>query len=669
MANELPPEPAHFVNRDEEKARAFRAVDDWRGRSRPLCLALSGPGGSGKTELAFSIARTLRDRFPDGVLYVDLDDFRSDGALDPADVLGQLLGSLGVGPEWLKHPFAARCRQYWTQTDGKRLLVIADNARYASEVVPLLPASGEAVVIVASHGPLYDLADGAAVDLVLPPLSDPHALELLRRVVPDRRLTADPEAARELVRLCSGLPAALHVAARWVRTHPLRSLSRLLAEVKADLDDKGVPLVERVWDAAYQDLDASAALLYRLLAGHPGTTFTRESAAALLGQGPDACDDALEALGAAGLLDTRDLQGAPDGRMRLPELLRAHARRRARQDAADGELDDAQHRLVRWYLRQAQRADLFTAGARLVVADAVAPLPGAPDVPLADPRDTGDPDVRAARTRDAARWLAAEHHTLFACVRLAHARGLDTEAWALCEPLWTYFLDHPHQVDVTEVFRLGAASAIRAGHISATVRMRCQLARPLGESDRTDEAARELDRALASLDLLGTTDRDAKLRASAMEFHGMLNAARGDWDAAAAAFAESREVHRAIPNPYGVLLQTYRLGEAKAALGYLTEAEHLLSEARTAAVDAGRARITARTGFALAGVLRRLGRPDEARPLYDASLSAARDRGSDFDEARVLDALAELATEQGRAAEAEDRRTAARSIRRRNGVT
>lgn len=48
MRVELPPEPMHFVNREVEKARAFRAVEEWQGRSRPLVLSLSGPGASAR---------------------------------------------------------------------------------------------------------------------------------------------------------------------------------------------------------------------------------------------------------------------------------------------------------------------------------------------------------------------------------------------------------------------------------------------------------------------------------------------------------------------------------------------------------------------------------------------------------------------------------------------
>jgi tetratricopeptide (TPR) repeat protein len=148
----------------------------------------------------------------------------------------------------------------------------------------------------------------------------------------------------------------------------------------------------------------------------------------------------------------------------------------------------------------------------------------------------------------------------------------------------------------------------------------------------------------------------------------MLHSVRGDWEAAAGDFAKSREVHRSIPNPYGVLLQTYRLGEAKTRLGELAEAERLLAEAHEQAETDGRERLTARTGFALGHVLRPLGRTEEARRLYQESLDAARARGADSDEARVLDAFAELAAEEGHAEEAEQHRAAARAIRQRQGL-
>ncbi|KUO18608.1 hypothetical protein [Streptomyces dysideae] len=94
--------------------------------------------------------------------------------------------------------FGERTRQYRSLTCGKRLVTVVDNARCGAEVEPLLPASGASLVIVTSHGPLYDLQAGAVVELPLDPLAEADALELLERVTSDARLAAEPDVTREL---------------------------------------------------------------------------------------------------------------------------------------------------------------------------------------------------------------------------------------------------------------------------------------------------------------------------------------------------------------------------------------------------------------------------------------------------------------------------------------
>ncbi|MGW7822851.1 hypothetical protein ACWGLF_33125 [Streptomyces puniciscabiei] len=79
-------------------------------------------------------------------MYVDLDDVRRDGAVEVADVLGELLR--GLDAEWIAPVFPERARPYWTLTHGRRIAVIVGNARYGTEVEPLLPASGDSLVIV-----------------------------------------------------------------------------------------------------------------------------------------------------------------------------------------------------------------------------------------------------------------------------------------------------------------------------------------------------------------------------------------------------------------------------------------------------------------------------------------------------------------------------------------
>ncbi|MFI6157179.1 NB-ARC domain-containing protein [Kitasatospora sp. NPDC051170] len=647
---QVPPFTLPFENRQVEQDRVDRAVAEHPDDAGPLLVSLTGIGGIGKTALGYQLARRFADRFPDGVLHVDLDDLRLDGVVDVADAVGGMLTALGVPPEWLERGAAERSKQYWSQTRDKRLIVLVDNVRFGSEVRAFLPASGRSLVILASQAPLHDLDGTAAVEVAVGPLSLDDALRLLGNIVEDPRLQAEPDAAVRLARGCGGLPAALQVAGQWVRKYRRRSLSRLVEELTAELHGKGIPMVEAVWDAAYEGLAPAAARLYRLLPQHPGPALGESAASALLGVAPERAADALEELEAAGLLEYR-----PDG-YRMHDLLRGHAERRARQIDPDG-TDGAAARssVVGWYRRQAARADLAAAGRRMTFAPPVEPV--GPEV-----ADVDFPDAAAAY-----RWLESARLALFGCVRTAAGDGHYEDAWALCEPLWTHFLDHPHYADVIDAFRFGVAAADRSEFLPAMVRMRCQLARPLWEQGFHEEAAEHIDHALRASRLLDGVLPDRaqarRLQASVMEFNGLLKSSNGDLSGAAVEFEASRAVHAEIGNEYGVLLQTYLLGRTALAGGDLDDAVRLLERSHRMALDQGRGRMSSRSGFELGRALRLSGRGQEAEVLVRAALDGARERRSGTDEVRVLEELAVLVEDRGDLAEAEQYRAASRRLR------
>jgi AAA ATPase domain len=95
---QLPPDVADFIGRAEqiELVRNLLArVPDDKPPTAVVVSAVAGKAGVGKTALALHIAHRLRDRFPDGQLYVNLHGAEQH-PVQAAAVLGRFLRALGV---------------------------------------------------------------------------------------------------------------------------------------------------------------------------------------------------------------------------------------------------------------------------------------------------------------------------------------------------------------------------------------------------------------------------------------------------------------------------------------------------------------------------------------------------------------------------------------------
>lgn len=117
--------------------------------------------GVGKSALALHVSHQLRERFPDGQLYVNLHGATPGMTpLTSAQALTALLRDLGTEPRRIpEHPDAAAAllRSLLAPT---RTLLVLDDAANAAQVRPLLPAGAGCAVIVTSRSPLTAL-DGA----------------------------------------------------------------------------------------------------------------------------------------------------------------------------------------------------------------------------------------------------------------------------------------------------------------------------------------------------------------------------------------------------------------------------------------------------------------------------------------------------------------------------
>ncbi|MFC3891443.1 ATP-binding protein [Lentzea rhizosphaerae] len=619
MPQQLPPAPSVFVSRVDE----LTELDRWHEREeRQLLVVVSGPGGVGKTSLALRWLHDTRDRFPDGQLYVDLGAHAE--AAQPDEVLEWFLGALGV--EVVPPGLPQRQALFRSLTANRSFAILLDNAASAAQVRPLLPASPRCVVVVTSRWRLSPLGMDGARFIEVDPMDLRDSVELLERVVGEPRLAEEADAARELARLCGGMPIALGVIGARLSRRPRRTLAREVDELRtenrrlAGLDLGGTSSVSAVLDLSYVDLPPRQARLYRLSSWHPGPSFGVEAAAAMLADDVGEVEDDLD-----DLVEKNLLIEVGDDRFRFHDLLRLHAR--AQNDA---EREDAIQRAVEFYLDKA------------VVADAAA-IPGRPRVGLRF--KSADPDAFGSRA-EALDWLDHERDNLVQALRAADVHGWPDLVWQLAEAMYALFQRRHHYSDWLFTHERGVRAAQMCGERTAEARLRNQLAVALRNLGRLDEATAQVR---TVLELAG--DHDLGSRATALMRLGHIYRLRGEFDVALRYFREGLDVETRHGRTRGIALARRRIGEVLINLGRIDEAITELEESEALLdndVDKARARM-----FRSRAVLR-ASRFDEALRLAESVLADVRDAGSPLHVADAFELLGEIAERQSDLARARD---------------
>lgn len=629
VPRQLPPAPSPFVNRNIEFGLFDRLTQPSSPPGAPRVVLVTGGHGVGKSATSRCWAHANSDRFVDGQLYVDFDDVRHRGGVGIADVLGGLLRALGLGENVIPSGLADRVALFRSRLAGKRVLLLLDDARYAAEVVPLIPAGAECCVLVTTRAPLQQLlADGAGV-VRLDPLDEASARSLLAEMIGVWRVAAEAEAVDELRRICDGLPVALRIcggqlAGRHAR-RPVSWLVDCLADEERRLEQLTMGVggsLQAVFDEAYRGLLPNESLLYRALGTQTGRTFTARLAAALL---PVALPTAEALLGA--LIEAHLVEDLGE-RQRFHELLWTHAHYTARREDAVDVREAIISRMIGHYLDAAQRMDHAIMPDRLRFAAAP---------------DSAGSELAFAGPAQALGWFEAERANLLCALRAAHERERHAETWQLAEAMWIAYNNRKHYEEAREVYALGVEGAVGSGDVGVEARMRQQLARAEIELEQFDVAKQELDRA----GVLAADSDNERLKASIMEFRGVLEISRGAYRDAIAILEQARAAFGRQGYRRGVALQEYMLGRAysgdgdhASAIEHLRQAERLV-DPKLDVLTHGR-------------ILLRLGEGQlAARRLGDAvkSLSAAVEvmRGAEalFYVASALEALADVRHVEG----------------------
>ncbi|WP_109641595.1 ATP-binding protein [Lentzea atacamensis] len=516
---QLPADLPDFVGREHE----LESLERQEG-----VVAITGPPGVGKTALAVRLAHRLRERYFDGQLYVNLRAFASGPPVTPEQALSGFLRALGVPQAAIPASLDAQVGLYREKLDGKRVLVVLDNA-VEDVIEPLVPDRPGCLAIVTSR---HDLPGQLRLDV----LADDAAHDLLVSM----RVGGTAEERTELVRLCAHLPLALRIAgANVAHGHIEDYLDELRGDRLDVLEIDGDAAVRATFELSYRALSDEAKRVFRRLGLTPGADIGLDAATALAGRDPEV---QLDELVRAGLVDHVGV------RYQLHDLIRLFAGDAADDDDQAGLLD-----MYAWYLRTA-----FNAVSKIV-----------PETSLLTEPDLDGPSLTFADRDDAGAWLEEEHSNLVAAVVAAPS----PYAQQLADALRIYLHIGRFEIDKAVVFRAGLRTARAAGDLAG----QSAALFGLGMSCWTRSEYRD---ALASfaeaLEYAQTPYAVASIRNAA----GIVYSEMGETRRADECFAEALRIRRELGDERGIGAALMNLGISHGTRGELRQAAEYIQECK-----------------------------------------------------------------------------------------
>ncbi|MFF1811535.1 BTAD domain-containing putative transcriptional regulator [Streptomyces sp. NPDC058251] len=619
---QLPATVPDFTGRTSFVAELSDVLASAEGRVMAVS-ALAGIGGVGKTTLAVHVAHQARGAFPDGQLYVDLQGAGSRAA-EPETVLGAFLRALGTADSAIPDSLEERSALYRSVLDGRRVLVLLDNARDAAQVRPLLPGTEGCAALVTSRMRMVDLAGAHLVDLDV--MSPEEALLLFTRIVGEERVASEREAALDVVAACGFLPLAIRIAASRLaarRTWTVSVLAAKLADERRRLDElqAGDLAVKATFELGYGQLEPAQARAFRLLGLADGPDISLAAAAAVLDLPAESTEDLLESL-----VDTSLLESAAPGRYRYHDLVRLYARSCAERDEhPPSERDAAVSRLLDFYLATAAGVyAIERPGERVLTHFAATKWAGLtfPD------RDR------------ALEWLFSESNCLLACALQASTTGMQRKAADLLMAAVDLGESGANSLQFTQAAVAVSDAAQAAGDSWAEGRARTMLTHVHSVSGRFAEAEAEGKRALE----LGLSAGDPVACGQAPNQRGIIALYEGRHADAEAHFERALEAFRSDGNQPGAASALCNLSRVHLATGR-TESAVTLAQTGIEIYEqdvTGQTLRLANGKYALGLALTNAGKTAEAQSALLSALEVFRDSRQRLWHGMTLFRLAEL---------------------------
>jgi len=655
---DVPVPTTPLLGREHEVA----AVTALLRREDVRLVTLAGPGGVGKTRLAFEVARRSGGSFADGVAFVSLAPLR-DHALVPS-ALAEALGLRDVKGQTLRETLEAHLR-------GRQTLLLFDNFEHllsaVSLVAGLLGACPRLTVLATSRAPLHL---GGEHQFPVPPLPVPEeevattgdvlarspAVELFcqraRAVSPVFALTpANAAAVTRICRRVDGLPLAIELAAARTKLFSaqvlLGRLDRrlpLLSGGARDLPERQQTLRRAVaW--SYELLCEGKQSLFRRLAVFAGGC-TVEAAEAVCAPGASGPEEMGILEGMAALVDNSLLVVRPgpsagredeEPRFAMLETIREYTVERLE---ASGETEEVRRRHAAYFLALAESLQ-----------------------PEVSPEREGDWIERLEEVHDDLR--SALRWTVGACEAETGGR--------LVLMLWRLWAERGHSVegrrwaeavlalDDSETRAARARSRLPAHKRAFLIHVAGILATAHGDYDGAATLYEE------SLNAFRDLDYKKGLSAPLREL-GVVAYHQGDYESAVRLNEQALAIAREYNSAFGIAYTLFTLSDAVSAFGDSDRAAKLLEESLALFRGLDHTWGISHTLTRLGNLACEAGEDARAEELYAESLDLVRRWGLSFDAAASLEGLARVAAMQGQPARAVRLCAAAEAVREDVGV-
>ena len=336
---QVPAPPQDFTGRKEELSDLIANI----GKGATIS-GLRGLGGVGKTTLALKVCEAIKPRYPDGQIYLDLK-----GVTDhqtPVTSNEAMLHVIRAYEPLYRQPDSDNelRGKYRSVLDGRRVLLLMDNAEGRDQVEPLLPPESCAMIVTSRQH--FTLPGMKTTDLDA--MTPADARELLLKIA----LEIDERAA-DLAEMCGRLPLALRLAASAIAESGMKveDYVRRLKDARKLMD-----LIDASISLSCDLLTEGQQKLWSALAVFPGS-FDVAAAASVWEMEYDAALDALSELKKRSMIELKE------SRYWLHDLARLCADARL----SDEERDAAKQRHARHYGQTLEQVDaLYRQGGEAV---------------------------------------------------------------------------------------------------------------------------------------------------------------------------------------------------------------------------------------------------------------------------------------------------------------